>query len=400
MRTLAVIASTDFQGHPYGGTASFVGDLLGGLDVPEDMKIELVGTTSDPDGVLRPSTRTFGPNRYSVTPIAVVGSPSRLPVRSVVALGAVRRAHAIRALGADVIYAHSPELARACQVAAPGVPVVLHCHGGENPLHLSRFRAARSLGLPQAYESGILRPALKASRAVFVNGDSDQMDSFVEHHRRFLPGEIARIPAIVDRRVFQPLDRATCRDALGISRSATVAVFVGRLELPKGVDLLLRAMALLRNSRPELQILIVGDGTQRAQLEELAAGLGLGQVVRFVGSRMRSEIPECYGAADVFVSASLREAISMALLEALACGIPGVVTDAGGARELVQDGWNGAIVGSRDPAALATRVSDVLHIGGETKGRCLQVASRYDSRNVAARVLQVLVRACDGQAVT
>ncbi len=400
MRTLAVIASTDFQGHPYGGTESFVGDLLAGLNVPEGMKIELVGTTLNPRGLLRSSPRTFGTNRFSFTPIATIGSPPKFPVRCSAALGTLWSARAIRALKVDAIYAHSPELAWACKMAAPRVPVALHCHGGENPLRLSRFRAARSLGIPRLYESGILRPALKASRAVFINGDSAQVRSFVEYHRRFLPARVERVPAIVDRRLFRPLDKGVCRDALGIPRASTVAVFVGRLEAPKGIDLLLRATRQLRKARPGLQLLVVGDGSQRAKLEEQAVGLGLGSTVRFLGARARRELPECYSAADVFVSASLKEAISMALLEALACGIPGVVTDPAGAQELIKDGWNGAIVGARDAEALAAKVGEVLEFQGDVRDRCVHVAARYDSRKVAARVVDVLSSVCERRAET
>jgi len=177
---------------------------------------------------------------------------------------------------------------------------------------------------------------------------------------------------------------------LGIDPRRKVLVFAGRLEAPKGVDLVLRAFTLLRVDEPDALLIVVGEGGQRRQLEHLAADLTVAGAVSFIGSVPRDAVATYLGAADVFVSGSEREAISMALLEALASGLPAVVTDSGGAGELVSNGWNGFVLPERRAEAMAQRLSEVLAWGSLARERSLEVAARYDARTIGRSVLATL----------
>ncbi len=125
--------------------------------------------------------------------------------------------------------------------------------------------------------------------------------------------------------------------------ASPTVISVGSLEHVRGHDLSLRAFALARQKVPALQFLVVGDGSLRRQLESLAADLGLGGAVHFLGHVAN---PYKYlSRATIFVSAARYEGFGLALLEAMACGIPVVATDCRfGPREILGDPQAGILV--------------------------------------------------------
>lgn len=130
-------------------------------------------------------------------------------------------------------------------------------------------------------------------------------------------------------------------------------VYIGRLKRYKGVDLLLRGLALARRKRPDLELEIAGSGDDRPRLERLAAELGLGTSVRFLGfvdevtklSLLRRAV------ANVFPSP--KEGWGITVMEAAACGTPSLASDSPGLRDSVRDGHTGLLVPHGDPEALA-----------------------------------------------
>jgi glycosyltransferase involved in cell wall biosynthesis len=135
---------------------------------------------------------------------------------------------------------------------------------------------------------------------------------------------------------------------------------VSRLIARKGLDTLIAALA--RSKRPDLSLDIAGDGPNRASLCQLAASLGVADRVRFHGFLDRSSLARLYAQAHIFVLPSVAESCSMALLEAMAAGLPLIATKVGGTMELVEHGYNGLMVGARNvddlSAALETLARD------------------------------------------
>lgn len=169
------------------------------------------------------------------------------------------------------------------------------------------------------------------------------------------------------------------------------AIFVGRLVRQKGLDILLNALAMLRNNRQRIEIMIVGDGPMRAELEALAAGLGLNEQVIFTGSVLPERIPELLALANIFVLSSRNEGMPGALLEAIAQGLPAVVTRCGGAEEIVDEsiGW---VVPPENAVALADALAAAIALGPEALRemgeRAHEKARReYDIDRVAKRHL-------------
>lgn len=141
-------------------------------------------------------------------------------------------------------------------------------------------------------------------------------------------------------------DRAELRRRLGLPESAPLVVVVGRLDPIKDHATLFRAFERFRERASDAELLVVGDGSERAALEA-AAGPG----VRFLGSR--ADVPDLLAAADVFALTSRNEGTSNTILEALATGLPVVATAVGGTPALIDDGVHGTLVPVGDAEAIA-----------------------------------------------
>src|SRR5690606_20106659 len=123
-----------------------------------------------------------------------------------------------------------------------------------------------------------------------------------------------------------------------------------RLEPYKGYSYLIEAMSTIPASERPLAV-VAGDGPERQRLESQAATAGVQDDVRFLGNR--SDIPRLLAAADIFVLPSLWEGLPLAVLEAMASGLPPVVTRVGGNAEIIEDGKSGLLVPPADTQALA-----------------------------------------------
>jgi len=144
------------------------------------------------------------------------------------------------------------------------------------------------------------------------------------------------------------------REQLGGSETRPLVLTPARLNAQKGHDTLLAAIAEV----PEALFLFAGDGPERERLESLAAELGVADRVRFLGRR--EDIPQLLAACDVFALPSLYEGSSLAVLEAMAAGIPIVSSAIGGTDELIEDGRSGLLVPPGDVAAWAAALRRVL----------------------------------------
>ena len=169
-----------------------------------------------------------------------------------------------------------------------------------------------------------------------------------------LPSDRIRVHRTgIDRERFHPGDRAAARRALGVA--GPVVLSLGALIPRKGHDIVLRAVADL----PGVTLLIAGDGPDRAALQAQAQRLGVANRVSLLGAVPHAALPDLLRAADVMALASASEGLANAWVEALACGTPIVITDAGGAGEVVTTPAAGRIV-AREPAAFAAAIAELL----------------------------------------
>jgi glycosyltransferase involved in cell wall biosynthesis len=172
--------------------------------------------------------------------------------------------------------------------------------------------------------------------------------------------DVPLIPNGIDVEKYQRggAQREAWRRAQGLEVADLVCVTVGRLAPQKNYALLLRAFRQVADALPAARLLVAGEGVSREELEKLHGALGLADRVTFLGAR--ADIPELLAAADLFVLSSDWEGHPLAVMEALAAGLPVVATAVGGVPEQVDEGRTGLLVPPGDPSALAAALLRLL----------------------------------------
>lgn len=133
-------------------------------------------------------------------------------------------------------------------------------------------------------------------------------------------------------------------------------LFVGRLDPVKGLRVLFEAFEAARAERPDITLTVIGDGEDRAWVEETAARIG---GVDVLGYRSQTEVAEALGRSDVLVLPSFAEGVPVALMESMVSGRPVIATRVGGVAELVEDGISGRMVAPGNATALAEAMTDL-----------------------------------------
>ena len=181
------------------------------------------------------------------------------------------------------------------------------------------------------------------------------------------PRKITIIPPGVDLELFHPHSPEDAKLRIGVKPCDNMILFVGRIEPLKGVDTLLRAMALLAYECPtwvkQLCVAIIGGDPNTSENEEMErlkairAELGITDLVTFLGAHDQDKLHHYYSAAQMVIMPSHYESFGMVALEAMACGTPVIASEVGGLAYLVRDGQTGFHVPDRDPVALASAIA-------------------------------------------
>ncbi|RSN59666.1 glycosyltransferase family 4 protein [Actinomadura sp. WAC 06369] len=254
---------------------------------------------------------------------------------------------------------------------------------------LRRRGARRLVGITHGHEAGWA--ALPVARTLLgrIGDGVDALTYLGEYTRSRMaralsPAAAARMAHLapgVDDTVFRAgAGGADVRDRYGLA-GRPVAVCVSRLVPRKGQDALVHAWPRVLRRVPDAALLLVGGGPYRAELERLAASLGVSRSVVFTGSVPWEELPAHYDAGDVFAMPCRTrrrgldvEGLGIVYLEASATGLPVVAGDSGGAPDAVLDGETGAVVPGRSVARVAAAVADLL--ADPARARAMGAAGR------------------------
>lgn len=287
-------------------------------------------------------------HRPRFTLVPAIGGPLNPAMITRAVLPLARRLHDLAPfdlVDAQFFYPDGPAAAR---VAADlRLPLSIKARGADISFWAARGYARRKMLRAASRAAGLL--AVSEALADDMSQRGFPRDKITVHYTG------------LDRSRFHPLDRAQSRkrveSSLGVAIPARAPLLatVGALIPRKGQELVIRALARL----PDAHLLLVGQGPDRAILEALARGSGMAARVHFLGSLDHELLPALLSAADMMVLPSASEGLANAWVEALACGCPLVITDAGGARELVTTPSAGRIV-ERDAASIAAAVRDLL----------------------------------------
>lgn len=244
----------------------------------------------------------------------------------------------------DVLHAHSPYPAGIARLVVRSLP---------------RARRPRLVYTVHNTWASFAAPTRAICGVTFPLDDADLAVSEVV--RASLPARVrdrteVLIHGIDVEGVAARADRAGVRAEFGIPDETVVVGTVANLRAQKDYPNLLAAAAILRDRGRSIRFLTVGQGPLEAEIRAEHARLGLDGVVELLGER--SDAVRIMSGCDVFVLASNNEGLPVAVMEALALGLPIVATDVGGLAEAVDD-RNGVLVPARDPAALADALDDL-----------------------------------------
>lgn len=358
LRVLHVITDTNV-----GGAGRYLLNLLGsrafgGLDV----------WVACPHGELGRRIDALGVSRVEVSAGDVSWSWSLL--------GELRAV--IRRLRPHVVHTHA-SLAGRVAARLAGVPVLYTKH--------NVVRIPTSAGVVPPPAGPVKRVfnrwsgRLLADRIIAVSGAVAR--ELVE--AGFDPRQVVTIPNGIDLRPFA---------AAGAVRRRPFGYRVGtaaRLSPQKGLDVLIEAAARVVRQEPRARFVIGGEGPERPRLEEMIRARGLADRVVLPG--FVDDVPGFLADLDVYVLSSRYEGLPLAVLEAMAAGLPVVATDVGGVREAVVDGQTGVLVPAGDPVALAGAILELLR--DPDRARALGRAGRqraeaeFDAELMASRVTEL-----------
>lgn len=217
--------------------------------------------------------------------------------------------------------------------------------------------------------------------------------------------KVSIVPPGVDTHHFYPIPADEAKEAIGISPKDRMALFVGRIEPLKGVDTLIRAMAIVKENCkrfvcPHYLVIIGGDPeghperdeSEMGRLQVLARSLGLDEMVLFLGRRGQQTLPYYYSAAEVVVMPSHYESFGMVALEAMACGTPVIASRVGGLAYLVKDGETGYFVPAQDPEALADKLRTFFvepDLRSEMGRKAVAYAQAFRWEKITAQIAEI-----------
>jgi glycosyltransferase involved in cell wall biosynthesis len=271
----------------------------------------------------------------------------------------------VRRVRPDLVHVHAP---------LPAVGARLALRGMGRPLVYTEHNLWEAYRLPTRIANALTMPADAATIAV-----SDAVRASMRRSAlgRRLSGRVDVVRNGIDIRRVVTHAAEPLREPLGGVTFGTVA----NLRYPKGVDVLIRAAALVQRERPEAVCVVVGRGAERAGLVELAARCGAD--VRLLG--LRPDARAIIRNLDVFALPSRIEGLPVALLEAMALCRPIVATAVGGTPEVIDDGETGVLVPAEDPDALATSILALLG-DADARKRLGEAAAAAAARNWDASV--------------
>lgn len=254
-------------------------------------------------------------------------------------------------------------------------PILIKAHGGDLNVHASA-----------AHQAAQTRWAARQSAAVICGSDALAQQA----KKLGIPAEKTRVIRNgLDHALFSPLDKVAARERVGLGKEREIVLFVGNVIEAKGIHDLREAFTKVAARRPSVDLVVVGDGPEKARLRRAFARASLEQRVQIVGRVPHAELCAWYNAADVVCLPSHREGLPNVLREATACGTPFVATRVGGVPEITME-ENGILVKPHDPHSLGQALENALDRRWDPDliARTSPAASWEDNASAMAREIE------------
>jgi len=174
------------------------------------------------------------------------------------------------------------------------------------------------------------------------------------------------------------------------SNTKSDVIFAGRLLSHKNVDVLIKSIAILKENKPDIKCLIIGDGPEKKQLEKIATTLNLNKNILFLGFlEDHDEVYSLIKSSKVFVLPSTREGFGIVVIEANACGVPVITTNHkdNASKDLIEEGNNGYICRLNENN-ISRKISNLLQkdSNNQTKQNCINSVKKYDWKNIVKKI--------------
>lgn len=198
-------------------------------------------------------------------------------------------------------------------------------------------------------EFALKRADLIASVSSHVRSATTELGASSQNNHIIQPG--------VDTNIFRPFPGVSLRSELDIAENDPVVISTRGFKPIYNYETLIQAIPYVLKESPNAKFILHGSGSDRkAILQSIANELGIAQSIRFVAPVSHSELPEYLNMADLYISIPFSDGMSNALLEAMACSLPVIVSDLPANREVVKGDWNGYIVPVKNPQAVADAI--------------------------------------------
>ncbi len=247
----------------------------------------------------------------------------------------------------DVMHVQAPDFFSSSAIIVAklkNIPIIATVHRGELVAPGKLMRLVRKFALPRFKK---IIAVSEFSKSLALNAGADVNKVMIIYNS-------------CDESLFSVRDKLMARKKLDLPINKKVILYVGNLVKIKGIYTLIESCRILYSRTPDFFVLIVGNGIEREKMESLVASYGLGENIKFLGYLEPAKLPPYYNAADTFVLPSFVEGHSVALLEAMASGLPVVASMVGGNEETVEDGINGFFFKAGDSAILAEKLIKIL----------------------------------------
>lgn len=207
----------------------------------------------------------------------------------------------------------------------------------------------------------------------------------------------------VDLKIFSPKDKNKAKKAVGLEANCKLILFVGRIEPLKAIDVLLYAVKILLSNNPKMRLCLwilggitkgVGKKPQELErLEGLSKSLNILPLVKFIERKHQNELPNYYNASEIVVLPSHYESFGIVALEAMACGIPVIITDTTGAAKLFDKGKSPLVTSPNNPLMLSKKIKHLLTDKNEyqkVRNEVLEKVKELSWENIAEKFIKII----------
>lgn len=234
---------------------------------------------------------------------------------------------------------------------------------------------------------------LSSSAHIVTTGE--KLRQTLHQHNKFPLEKMTSVPTGIDLQRFFPQDKQHARVKIGIPNKPTLGI-VATMRVWKGHKYLVEAWGSLHQQFPDWQLIFVGDGPQRKNLEPMVKNAGLAQSIFFLGNR--NDVPDCLNAMDLFALPSFgNEGVPQGIMQAMACGLPIVSTTVGAISEAVIDGKTGFTLVPQEQEALTSHLAKLM--GSEQlreqmgKAALEHAVSRFGLDNMLDKMERIFIQA-------